>query len=50
MERVTAATADGWQRRAAGALAAAGARVGDRVVLSAPSSVALLCGALGALR
>jgi acyl-CoA synthetase (AMP-forming)/AMP-acid ligase II len=50
VERVTAAEAEVLERRAAGSLAAAGARPGDRVVLSAPSSAALLCAALGALR
>jgi acyl-CoA synthetase (AMP-forming)/AMP-acid ligase II len=50
VERLTAADAEGRQRRVAAALAAAGARSGDRVVLSAPSSAALLCAALGALR
>ena len=50
VQRVTAAEAEDRERRVAGALAAAGARTGDRVVLSAPSSSALLCAALGALR
>jgi len=50
VERVTAAGAEAAERRVAGALAAAGARPGDRVVLSAPASGALLCAALGALR
>jgi long-chain acyl-CoA synthetase len=50
VERVAAAEAEDRERRVAGALAAAGARAGDRVVLSAPSSAALLCAALGALR
>jgi long-chain acyl-CoA synthetase len=50
VERLTAAEAEEAERRVAGALAAAGARAGDRVVLSAPSSAALLCAALGALR
>src|SRR5829696_5528985 len=50
MERLTASDAEDRERRVAGALAAAGAREGDRVVLSAPSSAALLCAALGALR
>ncbi len=50
VERLTAARAEERERRVAGALAAAGARAGDRVVLSAPSSAALLCAALGALR
>ena len=50
VERLTAAEAEERERRVAGALAAAGAGPGDRVVLSAPSSAALLCAALGALR
>ncbi len=50
VERVTAADAEAAERRVAGSLAAAGARPGDRVVLVAPSSSALLCAALGALR
>jgi long-chain acyl-CoA synthetase len=50
VERLTATAAEGPQRRVAAALAAGGARPGDRVVLSAPSSAALLCAALGALR
>jgi acyl-CoA synthetase (AMP-forming)/AMP-acid ligase II len=50
VERLTAADAEGRQRRVAAALATAGAAPGDRVVLSAPSSAALLCAALGALR
>jgi acyl-CoA synthetase (AMP-forming)/AMP-acid ligase II len=50
VERVTAAGAEAVERRVAGSLAAAGARPGDRVVLVAPSSAALLCAALGALR
>lgn len=38
------------QRRAAGALAAAGLGPGDRVAFSLPSSAGLLCAVLGALR
>lgn len=38
------------QRRVAGALAAAGLRAGDRVVLAGPASGALLAAVLGALR
>ncbi|HEX4219349.1 MAG TPA: AMP-binding protein [Acidimicrobiales bacterium] len=38
------------QRRAAGALAAAGLEPGDRVAFVLPSSAALLCAVLGALR
>jgi long-chain acyl-CoA synthetase len=47
---LTAADAEGAQRRAAGALLAAGLEPGDRVVFSLPSSSALLCAVLGALR
>jgi acyl-CoA synthetase (AMP-forming)/AMP-acid ligase II len=50
VERLTAADAEARQRRTAGALAAAGARAGDRVVVSASSSADLLCTVLGALR
>jgi long-chain acyl-CoA synthetase len=50
VERLTAAEAEERERRVAGALAGAGVGTGDRVVLSAPSSSALLCAALGALR
>jgi long-chain acyl-CoA synthetase len=50
VEVLTAADAEGAQRRAAGALVAAGLGPGDRVVFSLPSSSALLCAVLGALR
>ena len=50
VEVLTAADAEGAQRRAAGALVAAGLEPGDRVVFSLPSSSALLCAVLGALR
>ncbi len=42
--------AEGAQMRAAGALEAAGLRTGDRVAICLPSSAALLCAVLGALR
>ena len=47
---VTAAGAEDWQRRAAGGLEEMGCRPGDRVVICLPSSAALLCTVLGALR
>jgi long-chain acyl-CoA synthetase len=47
---VTAETAEDAQRRAAGGLYEAGCRPGDRVAFCLPSSGALLCTALGALR
>jgi len=50
VEVLDAATAEAAQRRAAGALAAAGLARGDRVVFCLPSSAALLCAVLGALR
>ena len=50
VEVLTAADAEGAQRRAAGALVAAGLEPGDRVVFSLPSSSALLCAVVGALR
>ncbi len=50
VEVVTAAEAEPAQRRAAGALLAAGLGPGDRVAFSLPSSAALLCAVLGALR
>jgi long-chain acyl-CoA synthetase len=50
VEVLTAADAEAAQRRAAGALLAAGLRRGDRVAFSLPSSSALLCAVLGALR
>ena len=50
VEVLTAADAEARQRRAAGALAGAGLRRGDRVVFCLPSSAALLCAVLGALR
>lgn len=48
--RVPAAGSERDQRRAAAALAAAGARTGDRVLVSAAASPALLAAVLGALR
>jgi len=50
VEVLTAAQAEPAQRRAAGALLAAGLRSGDRVAFCLPSSAALLCAVLGALR
>jgi long-chain acyl-CoA synthetase len=50
VEVLTAAVAEESQRRAAGALLAAGLGPGDRVLFSLPSSAALLCAVLGALR
>ena len=50
VEVVTAAEAEDWQRRAAGGLRQAGCRPGDRVAICLPSSAALLCTVLGALR
>ena len=50
VEVLTAADAEAGQRRAAGALAAAGLRTGDRVAFWQPSSAALLCAVGGALR
>ena len=50
VEVLTAADAEAAQRRAAGALAAAGLGTGDRVAFCLPSSAALLCAVLGALR
>jgi long-chain acyl-CoA synthetase len=49
-EVLTAAHAEDAQRRAAGALLAAGLEPGDRAVFCLPSSSALLCAVLGALR
>jgi len=50
VEVLTAADAEAGQRRAAGAMAAAGLRAGDRVAFWQPSSAALLCAVGGALR
>ncbi len=50
VEVLTAAEAEGRQARAAGALLAAGLGEGDRVAFCLPSSAALLCAVLGALR
>ena len=50
VEVLTAGDAEDRQRRAAGALAAVGLGPGDRVAFSLPSSAALLCAVLGALR
>jgi long-chain acyl-CoA synthetase len=50
VEILTADAAEGAQRRAAGALAAAGLSAGDRVAFALGSSAALLCAVLGALR
>ena len=50
VEVLTASDAEAAQRRAAGALLANGLVPGDRVVFCLPSSAALLCAVLGALR
>lgn len=50
VEVLTAAQAEDRQRRAAGWLVASGAEAGDRIVFCLPSSAALLCAVLGALR
>jgi len=50
VETVTAAEAEEAQRRAAGTLVAAGLGPGDRIAFCLPSSAALLCAVLGALR
>jgi acyl-CoA synthetase (AMP-forming)/AMP-acid ligase II len=50
VELLTASDAEDRQRRAAGALAAAGCRPGDRVAFCLPSSGDLLCAVLGAAR
>jgi acyl-CoA synthetase (AMP-forming)/AMP-acid ligase II len=50
VEVVTAAAAEEAQRRAAGALVAAGLGPGDRIAFCLPSSAALLCAVLGSLR
>ncbi len=50
VEVLTAADAEPAQRRAAGSLRAAGLGPGDRVAFCLPSSAALLCAVLGALR
>ena len=50
VEILTAADAEEAQRRAAGALLAAGLSAGDRVAFCLPSSAGLLCAVLGALR
>ena len=50
VEVLTADAADAAQHRAAGALLAAGLTAGDRVAFCLPSSAALLCSVLGALR
>ena len=50
IEVLTAADAEEAQARAAGALIAAGCSEGERVVFCLPSSAALLCAVLGALR
>jgi long-chain acyl-CoA synthetase len=50
VELLTAGEAEAAQGRAAGALRSAGSRAGDRVVFCLPSSAALLCAVLGALR
>ena len=47
---VTSAESEHDQRRAAGALAARGLRAGDRLLVSAAASPALLAVVLGALR
>jgi long-chain acyl-CoA synthetase len=50
IEVLTSADAETAQARAAGSLASAGLRSGDRVAFRLPSSAALLCAVLGALR
>ena len=50
VEVVSAAEAEPVQRRVAGALLAAGLGPGDRIAFCLPSSSALLCAVLGALR
>ena len=50
VEVLTAGDAEEAQARAAGALLAAGCVEGDRVAICLPSSAALLCAVLGALR
>jgi long-chain acyl-CoA synthetase len=50
VEVLRAEEAEASQRRAAGALLAAGLGPGDRVAFCLPSSAALLCAVLGALR
>lgn len=50
VEILTAADAEEAQARSAGALLAAGCRQSDRVAFCLPSSAALLCAVLGALR
>jgi long-chain acyl-CoA synthetase len=50
VEVLTAGVAEEAQARAAGGLLAAGCTEGDRVVFCLPSSAALLCAVLGALR
>jgi len=50
VEILTAADAEEAQGRSAGALLAAGCREGDRVAFCLPSSAALLCAVLAALR
>ena len=50
MQRLTATESEDQQRRVAGALAAAGARPGDRVALLMPRRVEAISAVLGALR
>jgi acyl-CoA synthetase (AMP-forming)/AMP-acid ligase II len=50
IEVLTSADAEAAQARAAGSLASAGLGPGDRVAFCLPSSAALLCAVLGALR
>jgi long-chain acyl-CoA synthetase len=50
VEVLTASDAEAAQRRAAGSFASAGLGKGDRVAFCLPSSAALLCAVLGALR
>ncbi len=50
VEVITAVEAEPAQRRVAGALLAAGLGPGDRIAICLPSSAALLCAVLGALR
>ena len=50
LEVLTAAESEESQRRVAGSLVSAGLRPGDRIAFCLPSSAALLCAVLGALR
>ncbi len=50
VEVLTASDAEAGERRAAGSLLSSGLGAGDRVVFTLPSSAALLCAVLGAVR